>query len=332
MMRNIVKILIHIGGKMDSGKEIHVGLMVMTILSLLGEGTYGRVFKARTKDGRCVVVKEFADEDATKEEKEAYKLLEENIPEYDFAPRLLAYDETHIVMDYYDGKTLDKAIKNPTWDDIPEVLDLLSQGLKIVKVLAAKGLVHRDIKPQNLIVVKERGKSCLKLIDMGLLAKSGSKEDDFRRYTRWFRSYAASASMFQLNRPGTTEEDEVFAVISSFAIAMWRQMFQGIFCSRDDENHCFTLNQGMDMDDLDAVKTHMQARRIGFTFSIVLPGGRLSRACDAIVQREHNSTHLERLIGVFRKVFRPTTAGEVLAILEEKPRQVSYKEMLVRNL
>lgn len=332
MMRNIVKIIIHIGGKMDSGKEIHVGLMVMTILFLLGEGTYGRVFKARTKEGRFVVVKEFADEEATEEEKEAYQLLEANIPGCSFAPRLLAFDDKHLVIDYYEGKTLDKAIKNPTCDEIPEVLDLLSQGLKIVQALAAKGLVHRDIKPQNLIVVKEGGKSCLKLIDMGLLVKSGSKEDDFRRYTRWFRSYAASATMFQLNRPGTTEEDEVFAVISSFAIAMWRQMFQGVFCSRDDENHCFTLNQAMDLDALEAVKTHMQARRIGFTFSIVLPGGHLSRACDAIFQREPNSNHLDRLIRVFRKVFRPSTAGEVLAMLEEKPHQVSYKDMLLRNL
>lgn len=332
MMRNIVKKIIPIGGKMDIGNEIQVGLLVMTILSLLGEGTYGRVFKARAKDGRVVCVKEFADKDASLEERDAYRLLEATIPGCSFTPRLLASDDTHIVIDYYEGKTLDKAIKNPTCDKIPEVLDLMRQALKIVQALAAKGLVHRDIKPQNLIVVKEGGKSSLKLIDMGLLVKMGSKEDDFRRYTRWFRSYAASASMFQLNRPGTTEEDEVFAVISSFAIAMWRQMFQGVFCSSNDENHCFTLNQAMDMDDLDAIKTHMQARRIGFTFSIVLPGGRLSRACDAVLQREHNSSHLERLVGVFGKVFRPSTAGEVLAMLEEKPKQVSYKGMLLRNL
>jgi serine/threonine protein kinase len=306
--------------------------MVMTILFLLGEGTYGRVFKARTKDGRIVVVKEFADKDASLEERDAYELLGENIPEYDFAPRLLAYDETHLVIDYYEGKTLDKAIKNPTWDVIPEVLDLLSQGLRIVQALSAKGLVHRDIKPQNLMVVREGGKPCLKLIDFGLLVKSGSKEDDFRRYTWWFRSYAASASMFQRNMSGTTEEDEVFAVISSFCLSTWFKSFYNIFCRGSDFHHSMFLNQAMDIDDLEAIRQHMETRRIPFPDDVVSPGGHLSRACDAILQREHNTNHLEKLVGVFRKVFRPSSAVEVLAMLEEKPHQVSYKDMLLRNL
>lgn len=331
-MRNIVKILIYIGGKMDIGKEIHVGLMVMTILSLLGEGTYGRVFKATTKEGRIVCVKEFADKEATEEERDAYRLLEANIPGCSFAPRLLAHDDTHLVIEYYHGKTLDKAIKNPSWDLIPEVLDLLCQALKIVQALAAKGLVHRDIKPQNLIVVREEGKPCLKLIDFGLLVKSGSDKDDYRRYTWWFRSYAASASMVPQNMSGTTEEDEVFAVIATFCLSTWFKSFYSVFCRGSDFHHCMFLNQAMDIDDLEAIRQHMETRRIPFPVDVVLPGEHLSQACDALLQREHNSNYLDRLIRVFRKVFRPSTAGEVLAILQEKPRQVSYKDMLLRNL
>ena len=332
MMRNIVKILIHIGGKMDIGKEIHVGLMVMTILSLLGEGTYGRVFKATTKEGRIVCVKQFVDAEATEEERDAYRLLEANIPGCSFAPRLLAHDDTRLVIEYYHGKTLDQEIKNPTSDKIPEVLDLLCQALRIVQALAAKGLVHRDIKPQNLMVVREEGKPCLKLIDFGLLVKSGSIKDDYRRYTWWFRSYAASASMFQQNMSGTTEEDEVFAVISTFCMSTWFRSFYSVFCRGSDFHHCMYLNQAMDMDDREAIRQHMDTRRIPLPKGKVSPGGHLSRACDAIVQREHNSNHLDRLIRVFRKVFRPSTAGEMLAMLEEKPNQVSYKDMLLRNL
>lgn len=332
MMRNIVKIIIHIGGKMDSGKEIHVGLMVMTILFLLGEGTYGRVFKARTKDGRIVVVKEFADKEASLEERDAYRLLEANIPGCSFAPRLLASDEHHLVIDYYEGKTLDKAINNPTCDKIPEVLDLMRQALKIVQALAAKGIVHRDIKPENLIVVRKGGKSYLKLIDLGLLVKSGGDNDDFRRYTRWYRSYAASTSMFQLNRPGTTEEDEVFAVISSFCLSTWFKLFYGVFGSGSDGNHCMLLNQAMDINDLEAIRQHMETRRIPFPKGVVSLGRHLSRACDVLSAIDDNSRHLEKLVGVFRKVFRPSSAVEVLAMLEENPSQVSYKDMLLRNL
>jgi serine/threonine protein kinase len=72
----------------------------------------------------------------------------------------------YIVMDYVPGETLDKIVlpSNP----LPEItaLDYIRQIAEALKVVHQNGLLHRDVKPQNIIL--RSGTEQVVLIDFGI--------------------------------------------------------------------------------------------------------------------------------------------------------------------
>lgn len=97
-------------------------------------------------------------------------------------------DRSFIVMQYVDGKTLaDRIHKKPL--GLQETLDL---GIQIVEALAeahAHGIVHRDIKPRN-IMINKRGR--VKVLDFGLVKLLGESQVE--------RDFVGRHSL--LSRPG----------------------------------------------------------------------------------------------------------------------------------
>ena len=71
-----------------------------------------------------------------------------------------------IVMQYVEGETLANRIsRNPI--DVREALEITSQIADALAEAHAKGIVHRDVKPQN-IMITPRGQA--KVLDFGLAA------------------------------------------------------------------------------------------------------------------------------------------------------------------
>jgi serine/threonine protein kinase len=85
-------------------------------------------------------------------------------------PYLLAYfehqQEFYLVQEFIDGTPLDREFEGATepWTEA-QVLDLLRQLLPVLGFIHSQFVIHRDLKPGNIIRERERGK--LVLIDFG---------------------------------------------------------------------------------------------------------------------------------------------------------------------
>ena len=146
----------------------------------LGEGGMGVVYKAvDTQLERTVALKFLADhllkdEEARKrfhrEAKAAASLHHPNVcPVYEIAE---AEGRTFISMAFIEGASLDKRVEQGPLK-IPDALDIAQQIAKGLEAAHEKKVVHRDIKPGNVIV---DGKGHVTVMDFGLaLLTEGSK-------------------------------------------------------------------------------------------------------------------------------------------------------------
>lgn len=74
-------------------------------------------------------------------------------------------DIHYIAMEYIKGQTIDEFIKEKGQVEIKTALNIIQQVLKGLQAAHEKGIIHRDIKPQN-IIIDNAGK--VKLTDFGL--------------------------------------------------------------------------------------------------------------------------------------------------------------------
>src|SRR5215469_15979340 len=138
------------------------------ILTRIGAGGMGEVYRARdTRLGRDVAIKVSAERFNERFEREAKAISALNHSNictlYDIGPN-------YLVMELVEGELLSKII-----DRGPLPLDkALQYGVQIVDALAAahaKGVIHRDLKPGNIIVTKNG----VKVLDFGLAKLSSER-------------------------------------------------------------------------------------------------------------------------------------------------------------
>ena len=150
----------------------------------IGQGIYGITYKAINQtNNEVVVIKTFKPE--LSQETETSKLRKKFLNEAQRLlecshPNIIPYREffsedgvPYIVMDYVAGKTLDKVVlpDNP----LPEAtaIKYIRQIGEALKVVHSKGLLHRDIKPQNLILSEDNQQVIL--IDFGIAKEFNQK-------------------------------------------------------------------------------------------------------------------------------------------------------------
>ena len=78
-----------------------------------------------------------------------------------------------IVMDYVDGHNLKHAILTSGAFPVRTAVDVIQQAAGAVNAAAEQNIVHRDIKPQNLLLSVE---NVVKLTDFGLARSHESRD------------------------------------------------------------------------------------------------------------------------------------------------------------
>lgn len=148
------------------------------ILSSLGKGGMSIVYKGKHKlMDRIVAVKLLRPElvaipqlvERFKRESKAISTLRHPniVAVFDFG---LMQDATpFLIMDYLEGKTLDKVLKEEGKLDIHRACALVAEAADGLAHSHHAGIVHRDIKPSNLLLRKEpNGKETLTIFDFGI--------------------------------------------------------------------------------------------------------------------------------------------------------------------
>ncbi|MBW4642280.1 MAG: serine/threonine protein kinase [Goleter apudmare HA4340-LM2] len=149
---------------------------VIKVLS--DEGGFGRTYLAEDVDklNEWCVVKQFAPKiQETSALKKAVELFKEEakqlqkLGEHHQIPALLAYFEQEnylfLVQQFIDGQNLLQELEQGITYDESKILDLLLDLLPVLKFIHDRGVIHRDIKPQNIIRRQSDGR--LVLIDFG---------------------------------------------------------------------------------------------------------------------------------------------------------------------
>jgi serine/threonine protein kinase len=157
------------------------------ILSKIKEGGMGAIYLVRHRLlGELRVIKIMKPEVAESEEQQkrffreaqtATRLRHQNITTfYDF---VLGEDGTaYMVMEFVDGINVHDLLQSQGPAPVALAMDLSRQSLSALGYLHRKGIIHRDISPDNIMVTHDdEGRPEVKLIDLGIAKMANSQSE-----------------------------------------------------------------------------------------------------------------------------------------------------------
>ncbi|MCB2340141.1 Stk1 family PASTA domain-containing Ser/Thr kinase [Clostridium estertheticum] len=143
------------------------------LLKNIGEGGMGTVYKAKCHVlNRFVAVKilksELSNDDefVSRFKMEATSIAKLSHPNIVNVHDVCSENDVNfIVMEYVDGKTLKQIIKENGRLTSKETLDIVFQVAKALQCAHTSGIIHRDIKPDNIMITKDE---MVKVMDFGI--------------------------------------------------------------------------------------------------------------------------------------------------------------------
>jgi serine/threonine-protein kinase len=141
--------------------------------SMIGEGGMGRVFRAVGQDGTVVALKvvkaELAKDEVFRRRFEREAGAAARVNHTNVVPVLATGEHDgvpYLAQQFITGGSLEDKIKRETRLDLRETVDLCTQVADGLDALHAEGLIHRDVKPGN-ILLDGQGKAFI--TDFGLM-------------------------------------------------------------------------------------------------------------------------------------------------------------------
>ena len=153
------------------------------IIELIGSGGMANVYKALChRLNRYDAVKIMRDETAANTElRRRFRAESQAVAMLSHPNIVSVYDVSHsddveyIVMELIDGITLKQYLQKKSVLDSSEVLDFTIQTAKALEHAHSKGIIHRDIKPQNIMILKD---GTIKVADFGIASLENTIEEN----------------------------------------------------------------------------------------------------------------------------------------------------------
>ncbi|MBU3156668.1 Stk1 family PASTA domain-containing Ser/Thr kinase [Clostridium estertheticum] len=150
------------------------------LLENIGEGGMGTVYKAKCHVlNRFVAVKilkaELSNDDefVSRFKREATSIAKLSHPNIVNVHDVCSENDVNfIVMEYVDGKTLKQIIKENGRLTSKKTLDIVFQIAKALQCAHTSGIIHRDIKPDNIMITKDE---MVKVMDFGIAKVADSR-------------------------------------------------------------------------------------------------------------------------------------------------------------
>jgi serine/threonine-protein kinase len=186
------------------GHELLLGGHI--VLEFLGEGSTARVFKARSPaTGRVVALKVFhegllPDEAVTRlchELRAGAGLEHPNLLQTHSGGR--AGESYFLVMEYAAGRNLARLVRDQGALPVGRACDYARQAALGLQYALERGLVHRDVKPSNLLLTS--GTNVIKVLDLGLASLAGAVPA--KRVSGGTPDYIAPEQAFDAGRTDT---------------------------------------------------------------------------------------------------------------------------------
>lgn len=153
------------------------------IIELIGSGGMANVYKALChRLNRYDAVKIMRDETAANTElRRRFRAESQAVAMLSHPNIVSVYDVSHnddveyIVMELIDGITLKQYLQKKSVLDPSEVMDFTIQTAKALEHAHSKGIIHRDIKPQNIMLLKD---GMIKVADFGIASLENTVEEN----------------------------------------------------------------------------------------------------------------------------------------------------------
>ena len=170
---------------MENSAEKYIGMMLddrYEIIELIGAGGMAYVYKALChRLNRYDAIKIMRDETAANEEfRKRFRAESQAVAMLSHPNIVSVYDVSHsddieyIVMELVDGITLKQYLQKAGALCPSEVLSFTTQIAKALKHAHNKGIIHRDIKPQNIMLLRD---GMIKVADFGIASLQSDIEE-----------------------------------------------------------------------------------------------------------------------------------------------------------
>lgn len=128
--------------------------------------------------------------------------------------------QTFVVMELLEGESLAECLHRE--HQLPEVriLTIAAQAASALAAAHGKGVIHRDVKPENLFLMKRKDEDFVKVVDFGISKSLRSSDPDVEQSPRLTQTGMVLGTPLYMSPEQARGDDEVDAGVDIYALGV----------------------------------------------------------------------------------------------------------------